>query len=297
MAKVTRLFRPSEYLRPASVTEAAGLLERYEEKGRILAGGTDLMVEKDPKIEALIDISGLKLDYIRSNGDGVRIGAAVVFADIAASAELAKEPYSVLAQAAAQIGTPQIRNMATIGGNICSAVPSADSAPALLALDATLLITGPAGQKTMSIATFFKGPRKNALEKGELVTEIQLPSFAPRTAAAFIKKGRVAVADLALVNVAVRLTLTEDGLGRDVRIALGAVAPAPLRAEKAEAMLEGRQPQPELLAVVADQASREIKPISDIRASKEYRVTLSRVLIERALQEALNRVETTAVNH
>ena len=143
----------------------------------------------------------------------------------------------------------------------------------------------------MKIADFFKDVRKDALEKGELLTEIQLPILPARTGTAFLKKGRVAVADLAVVNVAVRITLTADDTCHEANIALGAVAPVPLRAREAEVMLKGEKPREELLEKVATQAAEEIKPISDVRSSAEYRKTLSRVLVERALKEAIARAQ------
>jgi len=291
MSNTKTLFRPSEYFKPASVAEAVKLLEQYSEKGWLIAGGTDLLVEKDPQVEVLIDIAGLGLNYVKSDSQGVRIGTTTTFANIAASPILQKNPYNVLVQAARQIGTPQIRNAATIGGNICHAVPSADSAPALLILEATLSISSKTGERSMKIADFFKDVRKDALGKGELLTEVQLPTFPARTGTAFLKKGRVAVADLAVVNVAVRITLTAGDTCQEVNIALGAVAPVPLRAREAEAMLEGEKPREELLEKVAAQAAEEIKPISDVRGSAEYRKTLSRVLVERALKEAIARAQ------
>jgi len=289
MSKTNNLFRPTEYFKPASVEEAVKLLAQYGEKGSFIAGGTDVLVMKNPQIEALIDIMDLGLNYIKSDSQGLRIGAATIFADIEISPVLSKGPYHIVAKAAHEIGTPQIRNLGTIGGNICSAVPSADIAPALLTLDATLNIAGPTGEKSMDITDFFQDVRKNALDRGELLIEIQLPAFPAHTGTAFIKKGRVATADLAVVNVAVRLTMAADNVCQDVRIALGAVAPTPLRAREAEAMLRGEKPQEALLERVAACASEEIKAISDVRSSAEYRMTLSRVLVERALKEAMAR--------
>lgn len=289
MSNTRTLFRPSEYFTPTSIMETIKLLEQHGEKSWLIAGGTDLLVEKDPRVEILIDITGLGLDYIKSDSQGVRIGATTTFAAIATSSALQKNPYVVLAQAAHQVGTPQTRSVATIGGNICHAVPSADSAPALLILEATLNIVGSSGERVVNIADFFLDVRKDALNKHELLTEIQLPVLPARTGTAFTKKGRVAVADLAVVNVAVRVTLNDDDTCQEVRIALGAVAPVPLRARKAEAMLEGEKPREELLEKVAAQAAEEIKPISDVRSSAEYRKTLSQVLVTRALKEAVAR--------
>jgi len=289
VSKENNLFRPSEYLKPTSVEEAVKLLDQYGEKGSPIAGGTDLMVEKNPRIKALIDITDLGLNYIRSDRQGFKIGATTTFADIEASPLLNKGPQEIVAQAAHEIGTPLIRNMGTIGGNICNTVPSADSAPVLLVLNASLTIAGPTGVRTMDIDAFFQGVRKNALQKGELLTEIQLPNIPAGTGTFFIKKGRVATGDLAKINVAVRLTIATDNTCQDVHIALGAVAPTPLRVKEAEAMLQGKEPQEELLRRVATRASEAIKPISDVRSSAEYRRTMSRILVEQALKEAVAR--------
>jgi len=286
MNQTNTLFRPAEYFKPGSIEEAIELLLQYGDGGKIIAGGTDILITKDPQTRALIDIAGLNLNFIKSDNQGLKIGPATVFADIATSPVVNKKPYHILAEAAREMGTPQIRNLATIGGNICNALPSADSTPALLALDATLIITGPGGKRSLVITDFFKDVRENALTEGELLTEIQLPGLPTNTEAVFVKKGRVAAADLAIVNAAVRLTTDAGNTCRDVRIALGAVAPTPIRAIEAEAMLEGEKPQEKLLEEAAARASEEIKPISDIRSSAEYRRTLSRVLVERALKKA-----------
>ena len=277
------LFRPKEYLKPKAVKEAITLLKENGKRGRVVAGGTDLMVEQDPGIEVLIDITNLGLEYLKNGSEGVKIGAATTFAEIAVCPFLSIAPYNVLAEAARQIGTPQIRNLATIGGNLCSAVPSADSAPALLVLDSMLYATGPNGKRGMNITEFFRDVRKTALEGDELLTEIELPAFSDNAAAVFVKKGRVAAGDLAVVNVAVRLAMEGDRC-KDVRIALGAVAPTPLRAKKAEMMLHGQELKDKLVRETAVQASKEISPISDVRSSADYRRALSCVLVERALK-------------
>ena len=289
MNEPSSLFRPREYFKPSSPEEAVRLNSQYNGQGSFIAGGTDLLVTRDPQIKTLIDVTGLGLNYIKANSHELRIGAVTTFAEIEESSLLTNSLYHIIAQAAHEMGTPQIRNRATIGGNICSAVPSADSAPALLVLDAKLSIYGTSGIRTIDITDFFQGTRKTVLEKGELLMEIQLPNLPDRTKSAFIKKGRVATSDLAVVNTAVRLTITDNGTCRDVRIALGAVAPNPLRAREAEAMLQGEKPQEKLLEQVAACAAEEINPISDVRSSAEYRTTLSRVLVRQALQEGVAR--------
>ena len=290
MNKTGILFRPKKYFRPSSIREAVDVLAECEQKACIIAGGTDVMVDRDPQTEVLVDITGLDLSYIKSDGQGVKIGATTTFSAIAESPILGDSPYDVLAEAARLMGTPLIRNVATIGGNICCAVPSADSVPALLSLDANLSIVGPAGERLLNLTDFFKDVREHCLAKGELLTEIQLPVLPAPTEAVFKKKGRVAAGDLAVVNLAVRLTMTSDNFCEDVRIALGAVAPTPLRAKKAEAMLQGQKLHDELIDNVAAQAAMEISPISDVRSSAEYRGFLSRVLVARALKEVAGKL-------
>jgi carbon-monoxide dehydrogenase medium subunit len=290
MTDSSNLFRPSDYFRPETVGEVIDLLAQHGRKARVLAGGTDLMTEKDPAIDVLVDISRLGLNHVTLNGNGPAIGPAITFAELAASTILADDPYNVLTEAARHMGTPQIRNIATIGGNICSAVPSADSAPPLLVLDAVLNISGSNGERFMDIDEFFLDARKTALDIDEIVTEIRLPKLPSRTAATFIKKGRVAVADLALVSTAVSLTLAEDDTCRNVRIALGSVAPTPIRAKEAEVMLEGKRADDKLLEKVANQASKEINPITDFRASAESRTILSCVVVEEALKRTISKI-------
>lgn len=284
------VFRPTDYLRPRSIREAVELLARYGNSASPIAGGTDLLIEKDPKIKVLVDIAGLGLNYIQSGSEGIAIGAATTMAEIGASPVLREGPCLMLAQAAQQIGTPQIRNMATLGGNICRPSPAADTAPPLLALEAFVKIAGPNGDRDLEIDQFFKGVGQDALQSGEIVTEIRISNLPKRTGTAFIKKGRVAVADLSIVSVAVCVILDHGNLCSKVRISLGAVAATPLRAREAESLLAGKVPRRSLLTQVAQQASGEIRPISDLRASAEYRKTLSRVLVEQALQEALDKI-------
>jgi carbon-monoxide dehydrogenase medium subunit len=290
MSDNSKFFRPAKYFKSTSVKEAVKLLARYGDSAWPIAGGTDLMVDKNPRVNVLVDVTGLGLEYITSNQEGLAIGAATTIADIGASPVLRGGPYPILIQAARELGTPQIRNMATIGGNICRPSPGADCAPPLLVLDAVLNVASVNGERQIRIDEFFKGVNEDALQPGEIVTEILLPAFPERTGTAFIKKGRVAVADLSIVSVAVCLILNKNDICEEVRIALGSVAPIPMRVKKAENLLKGKAPKKGLLGTVAEQASEEIKPISDIRASAEYRRTLSRVLVGRALNEALGQI-------
>lgn len=282
-----KTFHPSQYIKAKTVAEASRILEEQGSKAQLIAGGTDLLVDRDPQIDVVVDIMDLDLDYIRSDASGVLIGAATTISAVETAPVLKNAPYNILAQAAGALGTPQIRNMATIGGNICRPSPCADTAPALLVLDAVLDISGPAGKRRLNIGDYFKGVKKDALCPGEILTSIRLPAFSPSTTGCFIKHGRVAIADLALVSAAVRISLDNHNHFRDVRIAIGSAAPIPLRTTKSESLLQKNKSDKDIIAKAAEMASQEIQPIDDVRCSAEYRRTLCRVLVERALHQAL----------
>jgi len=281
-------FRPTEYFRPTRVEEAVALLSHFGASAWPIAGGTDVMVEKNPSIRVLVDVTGLGLDYIVSHEGGITIGAATTIAEVAASPLLRGGPCHILSKAAQELGTPQIRNMGTLGGNLCRPSPAADCAPPLLVLDVGLNAVGVTGQRQIGIGHFFKGVNQDALQQAEILTEVLLPPLPPRTGTAFVKKGRVAVADLSIVSVAVCVVLNTHDLCEEVRIALGSVAPRPLRVKKSENLLKGKSATKDLIRATAQRASEEIEPISDLRASAEYRRTLCRVLVEQALEEALD---------
>jgi CO/xanthine dehydrogenase FAD-binding subunit len=284
-------FHPNQYVRAKSIAEAVALLADKGSKALIIAGGTDILVDRNPQTEVLIDLMDAGLNFIRSEGSAIQIGAATPISGIEASSLLQQAPYSLLVQAAAVLGTPQIRNMATIGGNICRPSPCADTAPALLALDAVLKISGPAGERSLKVCEFFKNVKRDALDPGEILTTINLPAYSTGTAGAFIKQGRVAAADLALLSAAVRISLDTNYQLRDARIALGSAAPIPMRAREAEKLLLEDRLSPDLIEKAADRASEEIQPIDDLRCSAAHRKTLCRVLVTRALQQALGEAE------
>ncbi len=284
------LFRPKEYLRPSSIKETTNLLKKYGKSAAVLAGGTDLLVVKPPQIKYIVDISRLPLSYVESNGRGIRIGAMTTVAELETSQKIKKESYNVLSRAAFEMGTPITKNISTIGGNICNAAPSADMAPPLIVLDAVATIVGTSGKRKVSVEEFFTGPKKCCLNKDELLTEIFVPRAPKKTKATFMKKGRTSE-DISQVNAAVRITLGAGGICKEVRIALGAVAPTPIRAKEAEAMVQGRKIKDisEVSLEVAQTASEAIKPISDIRASAEYRREVAKVLVKRTLADVVGK--------
>jgi carbon-monoxide dehydrogenase medium subunit len=238
---------------------------------------------------ALIDLAGLDLSYIRVEAGIIRIGAMTTVAKLLAS-ESVQGNFTCLAEAAEEFGAIQTKSMATLGGNLCSAVPSADLAPPLLILAAQVIIAGQNGDRVLPLEQFFTGPKKSVLTAGEILTEIELPVPPPRTGTSFLKLGRRQAMTLAVVNVAALVSLAEDGRTvESARIALGAVAPTPLRAGHAENLLQGQELSDALIEKAAFTAATEIVPISDLRATAEYRRDVSQVLVKRALLEAWRR--------
>jgi len=281
-----------EYLAPATVEEALALLGR--EGTKVLGGGTDLLIHMRAGVASpkyLVDLSRLGLSYIRREAGVIKIGATTTVAELLASG-VVQPDLTCLVEAAEEFAAVQTRNMATVGGNLCSAVPSADLPPPMLVLDAQVKVTGRNGDRTLALEQFFTGPKTTILTAGEILTEIQVTIPPPSTGTSFLKLGRRQVLTLAIVNVAALVSLSEDGRTvENVRIALGAVAPTPLRARQAESILEGQELSETLIEEAASIAATEIAPISDLRATAEYRRDVSRVLVRRALLEAWRRAE------
>jgi len=279
--------RRFEYFEPGTLGEAVALLARYQGRAQPLAGGTDLLVEIKEQLrraDCVVNIKKIpgmaQLAY--DARAGLRIGALVTAREIELSQFILKH-YISLAQAARELGSIQVRNRATIIGNVCRASPSADTLPPLIADGAVAKIYGPGGERMVLLEGFFKGPGKTSLEPDELVTEIVVPPPPPRTGKVYIKHGRRKAMELATVGIAVSLTLDSD-----VRIVLGAVAPTPIRARRAEALLRGKTLNDDLIEKAAKAAEDESRPVSNVRASAEYRRDMVRVLTSRALHQALD---------
>ncbi len=286
--------RKFTHLKPKTLQEAIALLAQHDGKSKIIAGGTDLVSRMKEKLitpEYVIDITYIPgLDKIEYDAkSGLKIGALCPLIDIECSS-LVKEKYEAVARAVHTIGSVQVRNLATIGGNLCNASPSADSVPILIGLDATARILGPVGERVIQLKNFFTGPGQTVLNSGEILVGIEVPNPPPRFAAVYMKQSPRRAMDLAVVGVAVVLSLPPDGSLADIRIVLGAVAPTPMRAVKAEALIRGKKLDGELIRKAAKVASDEAEPISDIRSSKEYRKDMVKVLTERALQQTLEQV-------
>jgi CO/xanthine dehydrogenase FAD-binding subunit len=289
-----QLMTASTYLTPSSIKEAIGLLSEYGEKAKIISGGTDLLMQmkhRELLPDTLISLSGVsELNYIRSDeSTGLKVGVSTSLAEISNSS-LVKGKFGLFAQAAGMLGNPTIRNQATLGGNLCNAAPSADTAPPLMVMGAKVKMVGKEGEKTVSIEDFFKGPGQTMLGKTHLLTEIQIPIPPSHSGGAYLKEKRRAGADLAVVGVAAWVVLKGKVLS-DVKIALGAVAPTPIRAGKAEEILKGKAINDALLEKAGQAALEEASPIDDIRSSADYRKKLVAVLTRRAVTEAIQHAE------
>jgi len=286
-----------QYHAPSTLDEALTLLQAAGGSARPIAGGTDIVVQMKESATrfaypaTLVDlsrVSALKgIEYRAS--EGLRIGAGATMTEVAESA-VVRDHYRALAEGAGVVGSLQTMNMATIGGNVCNAAPSADTAPALLAYEAEAVIVGPRGRRSVPVADFFVGPGRTALGADELLAELHVPALSPGTGAAYQRHTPRKQMDIAVVGVAAVLNI-EGGTIRDARIALGAVAPTPLRAPKAEGSLRGNTPSQEAFAEAAQIAAGECTPISDTRGSAEFRRHLVRVMTARMLIAAAERAE------
>lgn len=282
---------------PDSIAEAVSLAERYGDDARFLAGGTDLLVQIQrgrlaPRhVVSLHRVPGL--DGIAANG-AVVLGARATHRAIERTAAFAGAG-RCLVEAAQVIGGHQVRNVATVGGNLVNASPAADLVPSLLALDATVTLLGTGGERTVAVERFLRGPGLTDRRPDELAVRVTMPALPPGSATAFLKAGRRKAMEIAVVCVAARLTLdaaTERCL--EARIALGAVAPTAIRAHAAERWLEGRPLSPETLARTAELAVAATAPIGDVRASAAYRRHLTGVLVRRALAACQARARVAA---
>jgi len=292
----TRILSTSfDYFEPSTVEEAADILGRYKEHAAVLAGGTDLLVRMkqkriDPKY--LVDIKRIaKLKGIEQNRDLIRIGATATMLEIQTN-EFVKERLPALHEAIASVGSVQIRNMGTLGGNLCRASPSGDCLPPLLVLGARVNLLDSGGTRVLPLDQFFKGPGKTAIKPSEILMEIHVPIPPRGTGMSFLKIRRAGM-DLAKINAAALLTL-EDNAVQSCGIALGSVAPTPIRAKKAEASLIGKKATDERLAEAAAIASEEVRPYAEShrhrRSTAQYRIEVSRVLVRRTLELARDRI-------
>ena len=281
---------PFDFYQPSTLAEASRLLKDNGPGGRFLAGGTDLVIamkEKGLLPKYIVDLKHVPgLSGIRENGDGtLTIGALTTMYAVETSPVITKK-YPFVAQSAAEVGSIQIRNRATVGGNMANATPSADVAPSLIALNATAKIVSAGGGRSVPLEQFFRGPGQTVMNPDEILTEITIPKTGPQLVGEYIKFSPRDMMDLAYIGVAVAYHLGSDRKCSGVRIVLGAVAPTPIRARNSEALLEGKILTEELAAQVGDEAARESKPISDVRSSADYRRAMVGVMTKRAILNA-----------
>ena len=276
---------------PHDVDDCLKLLaERGETK--LVAGGTDLLPQmKNGLIRParVIDLSGVPEVHVLApdDGRGFRVGAAVTARQLERDPRI-QSAYRSLAESGALVGSIQVRNLATVGGNICNAAPSADMAPPLVALDAEAVIAGPRGRRRVPMAAFFTGVRRTVLAPEELLLEFSVPAPGPHSGGCYLRHTPRRELDIAVVGVASQVTLA-NSVCTKARICLAAVAPTPVRATAAEQALEGQRLTPELIEQAATLAIEAAKPISDQRGSVEFRRHLVRVLTRRTLTIALAR--------
>jgi len=282
-------FTPSAYYRPDSLGEAVALLSNFRSKARLIAGGTDLLVVKPFGVESLIDVSGLSLSYLIEKEGAIHIGAATTVDLVEHSPLLAGWPYQVLQEAAKSMATPTIRNMATIGGNVCNGSPAADLSLALMALDASVKLVGPKGSRALPLEDFQVDVNRTVLEEDELLAEVRIPKITGTMGASFLKLRRHQTAvDIAVVNVSTRMKCI-NGRCVEARIALGSVAEKQMYAQNAQNTLVDQIVAPGVIQKAAEVAAEESRPISDIRASASYRRRMVKVLVRRSLEISAGR--------
>jgi carbon-monoxide dehydrogenase medium subunit len=277
-----------DYFEPKTVSEALALLQKYGDQTKVIAGGTDVMVDIKYKEEpgGLINIKKIPgLCGIQENGGSLRIGPLTTIREIETSS-LVRDKLPVLWEAAHQFASLQIRNTATIGGNICRASPSGETLTPLLVLEATAKLAFSEGEKTEPFSSFFQGPGKCSIGAKGLLTDIEIPYPAAGTRGVYLKHAVRGAMDIAMVGVAVLITsdAAKNNL-QDVRIGLGAVAPTPVRAPKTEGLLRGKPLTAALLKEAAATAASESSPIDDQRSSAEYRRWIVEALTRRGLAE------------
>jgi carbon-monoxide dehydrogenase medium subunit len=306
-----------DYTRPKTLDEVLSLLGQYDGRAVLIAGGTDVMVmikKKAISPDVLISLKDVPaLDQIEYDGN-LRIGAMVTHRAIEKSERVRKE-FSALADAVDVLGSIQIRNVGTIGGNICTAAPSADTAPPFLVLGAEVKTKSHKGERIIPIAQFFKGPGETVLREGEVVTELVIPKPLPHTGSAYWKHSRRLALDLPILGVSVLLSLDKGAISRpevlgtsspissilhtlerdelvckEARIALGVAAPTPIRVVKTENLLRGQKISDELLDQVAEAAAEEAQPRDSVRGEAWYRRDMIKVFVKRMAVKCIERI-------
>jgi len=281
---------PFDYVAPKTLSELFETLGSHGKELQILAGGTDLMIALKERIVApriVVDLGRLRreLGGIAVKNGVLHVGALATFSQIESSPFVARYANALL-QAAANVGTLQIRSIATLGGNLATASPAADSAPPLIALGATVTLTSGSGQRTLPVQSVFAGPKRNGLRAGEIVSSVEIPAK-EEVRSAWTRSAVRNENALSTVSVAVASAI-QDGRFGPSRVALGAVAPTPILAERACEAMEGSEATADQAEMVAALAAEDARPISDIRASALYRKRLVRVLTKRLIMQIIS---------
>jgi len=289
-----RKIKEFEYLNPSILSELISFLAEYKGRAKMFAGGTDVLIQlKERKLSPkyLIDIKNIsELNYINySESEGLKIGALVTHTSLANS-EVIREKYSLLAEASLAVGVLQTRNRGTVVGNICNASPSADTLPALIALDATLKLVSFEGERIVKIEKFFTGPFKTILKETEVVTEIQIPSLPHHSGGAYLWLPKITSVDETLVGAAVVVNLEDlkNKICANARISLGSVAPIPFRAKMAENFVKGKK----LESMICKEAGEITANESSPRSRAEYRKEMIKILVKRSLDKALKNINS-----
>lgn len=281
-----------KYFRPTTVQKALDLMKEYGTDCKVIAGGTDVVIRlraRTLRVQAIIDISAIpELKGITLSKDKAVIGAAHDLRSLSLDPALLESEWEIVAECAGHVSSTQIRNLATLGGNNVNASPSADTTPALLISDAVVNVVGPNGARDIPIDEFFVGPGKTVLEQGELITSFTLPK--QEGAAAYHKHAIRGDTDISIVGVGVRIALDENGVVTMARVALGGVAPRSIRVKNVEELLVGTKLTDEDIEKAAELARDSITPITDQRATAEYRKEMVYVNVKNMIREAVAKI-------
>jgi len=287
-----KAIKPFEYFSPKTLGEATSLLKKYGADAKILAGGTDLLVWMKDRVttpNVIINIKGITdiSCEIDDSGNGLTIGALTKISDLESS-KVINDNYLGLQEAALSLGSAQVRNMATVGGNLCRASPSGDVLCALSAFNATATISGVNGTREVPVQDFCLGPGKTVMASGEILTKVKISKLLENSSSAFLKLSRTAV-DLAKINLGATASFSKTGTCEDICLVTGAVAPTPKRLKEAEKILKGTKLDEKTIAKAAEIAAGEVKPITDIRSTEKYRRKMVTILVKRAAKALLER--------
>jgi carbon-monoxide dehydrogenase medium subunit len=282
------------YYEPKSIGECIALLKQYGVDGKIIAGGTDIIPKLKSKTirpKAIISIHKIPgLNEVIIYPGGLTLGAMTRLRDISLNSKL-DDDYHVIKEAAGHVSSMQVRNVATIGGNTCNASPGADAVEGLIVMDANVVIEGSNGRREVPLAEFFIGPGQTVLASDEMLIAFKVPVPKPKTGTVYKKYAIRGDTDIAIVGVAASITLANDGKVIQTRLSLAAVAPTPFRIKKVEEVLVGKKITPRLISEAAEITCSSIKPISDQRATAEYRMEMAKVWTRHALEEAFTIAE------